>query len=89
MSNRREYVDCCLLGCDAASFDVEDPIFGGLRLQGDDSVKSFRETRCPHLQGGGAIEMYQCCKRYFFFHIQKAINISEMLASSPFMEMVC
>jgi len=42
MCNRREYEDCCLLGCDAASFDVEDPIFGGtrcLRLQGDNSVK--------------------------------------------------
>jgi hypothetical protein len=109
MCNKREYEDCCLLGCDAAYFDVEDPIFGGtrrLRFQGDDSVKKdqhfgrkflppyserhqlFRETNCPHLQGDDALERYHCCNRYFSVHLQKTINISEMLASSLFREMV-
>jgi hypothetical protein len=109
MGNRREYEDCCLLGCDVASFDVEDPIFGGtrcLQILGDDLVKRdqhfgqkflppyserhqlFRDTSCLHLQGDGAEERFQCCKRYFSFHLQKTINISGMLASSPFREMV-
>jgi hypothetical protein len=74
MGNRREYEDCCLLGCDAASFDVEDPIFGG--------------TRCLQIQGDDLVKRDQHFGENFFLHIQRGINFSDILAAPIFREMV-
>ena len=75
MCNMREYEDCCLLGCGAVSFDVEEPIFGStrcLRLQcDDDSVKGDQHFGAD-----------------FFLHIQRGFNFSEKLAAPIFREMV-
>jgi hypothetical protein len=74
MCNRREYEDCCLLGCDATSFDVQDPIFGG--------------TRCLRLRGDDSVKRDQYFGENFFLHIQRGISFSEKLASPIFREMV-
>jgi hypothetical protein len=74
MCNRREHENCSVLGCDATSFDVEDPIFGG--------------TRCLQFQDDDLAKRDQHFGENFFLHIQRRINFSEKLASSLFREMV-